>query len=323
MVSSTDGSATKTGWKRRASAASFSMCFRYSSKVVAPTQCSSPRASAGFNILEASIAPSALPAPTRVCSSSMKTTISPPAAAISCRTAFKRSSNSPRNFAPATMAARSSGQEPLVLQGLGHVAIDDSLGQAFDDRGLADAGLADQHRIVLGPTGQHLNGPSDLLVAADHRVEFALARHLGEVTGVLLERVVALLGAGALGLAAFADGLDGLIEALGRHAGLGQQLSGGRILGQGQGRAAAAPQRQSCRPPCRRGSRLARRAAPGPDPDRPGRRPSPRPAAACPARAWTPARACLALPPAAATRLAARPSGSSRRTFRRCSQVRR
>ena len=33
---------------RRSSAASFSMYLRYSSKVVAPTQCSSPRASAGF-----------------------------------------------------------------------------------------------------------------------------------------------------------------------------------------------------------------------------------------------------------------------------------
>ena len=40
------GLATKTDWKRRASAASFSTCLRYSSSVVAPTQCSSPRASA-------------------------------------------------------------------------------------------------------------------------------------------------------------------------------------------------------------------------------------------------------------------------------------
>ena len=73
------GLATNTGWKRRASAASFSMCLRYSSSVVAPTQCSSPRASAGFSMLEASIAPSALPAPTRVCSSSMNRMMSPSA----------------------------------------------------------------------------------------------------------------------------------------------------------------------------------------------------------------------------------------------------
>jgi hypothetical protein len=37
---------------------------RYSSSVVAPMQCSSPRASAGLSMLPASIAPSALPAPT-------------------------------------------------------------------------------------------------------------------------------------------------------------------------------------------------------------------------------------------------------------------
>ncbi len=48
MVSSTEGWSTSTGWKRRSRAASFSMCLRYSSSVVAPMQCSSPRASMGF-----------------------------------------------------------------------------------------------------------------------------------------------------------------------------------------------------------------------------------------------------------------------------------
>src|SRR5213075_1797444 len=76
-VSSTVGSDTNTGWKRRASAASFSTCFLYSSSVVAPMQCSSPRASAGLSRLEASIAPSALPAPTSVCISSMNRMMPP------------------------------------------------------------------------------------------------------------------------------------------------------------------------------------------------------------------------------------------------------
>ena len=48
MVSSTVGSLTKTGWKRRSRAASFSMYFRYSSSVVAPIACNSPRASAAL-----------------------------------------------------------------------------------------------------------------------------------------------------------------------------------------------------------------------------------------------------------------------------------
>src|SRR5512141_456880 len=106
-VSSTVGSPTGTGWNRRSSAASFSTYFRYSSSVVAPTHRSSPRARAGFSMLEASIAPSAFPAPTRVCSSSMKRITFPSAAVISFRTAFNRSSNSPRYFAPAMRAPRS------------------------------------------------------------------------------------------------------------------------------------------------------------------------------------------------------------------------
>ena len=107
MVSSTDGSSTSTGWKRRSRAASFSMCWRYSSRVVAPMVRSSPRASAGLSMLEASMAPSAAPAPTTVCSSSMNRMIWPSAATISLRTALSRSSNSPRNLAPATSAPRS------------------------------------------------------------------------------------------------------------------------------------------------------------------------------------------------------------------------
>ena len=61
MASSTEGSSTSTGWKRRSRAASFSMCLRYSSSVVAPIMCSSPRASIGLSMLPASMAPSAAP----------------------------------------------------------------------------------------------------------------------------------------------------------------------------------------------------------------------------------------------------------------------
>ena len=107
MVFSTEGSSTSTGWKRRSRAASFSMCLRYSSRVVAPMQCSSPRASIGLSMLEASMAPSAAPAPTTVCSSSMKRMISPAESVISCSTALRRSSNSPRYFVPAIIPARS------------------------------------------------------------------------------------------------------------------------------------------------------------------------------------------------------------------------
>ena len=107
-MSSTLGSPTITGWKRRSSAASFSMCLRYSSSVVAPTARSSPRASIGLSRLAASTAPSAAPAPTIVCSSSRNRMIWPSASETSLSTAFSRSSNSPRYFAPAISAPMSS-----------------------------------------------------------------------------------------------------------------------------------------------------------------------------------------------------------------------
>ena len=113
MVSSTVGSFTNTGWNRRSRAASFSIYWRYSSRVVAPIQWSSPLASMGFKRLPASILPSVLPAPTMVCSSSMNRIICPSDSLTSVSTAFRRSSNSPRYLAPAMRAPIS--REKMVL----------------------------------------------------------------------------------------------------------------------------------------------------------------------------------------------------------------
>ena len=114
MASSGVGSSTRTVWKRRSNALSFSKYFWYSSSVVAPMLRSSPRASAGFRILAASIAPSPLPAPTSVWISSMKRMISPLAAVTSLTTLLRRSSNSPLYFAPATRAPMSSENSRLL-----------------------------------------------------------------------------------------------------------------------------------------------------------------------------------------------------------------
>ena len=118
------GGSTTTVWNRRSSAPSFSMYLRYSLSVEAPTHCSSPRASAGLSMLLASMAPSAAPAPTSVCSSSMNRMICL-FWAISFITALSRSSNWPRYLVPAMTAAMSSestrwsrstsGQSPLAM----------------------------------------------------------------------------------------------------------------------------------------------------------------------------------------------------------------
>ena len=86
------------------------------------------------------------------------------------------------------------GHDALAGQPLGDVAGHDALGEALDDRGLAGAGLADQHGVVLGAPRQDLDDAPDLLVAADHRVELPALGQLGEVAAVLLERLVLVLG---------------------------------------------------------------------------------------------------------------------------------
>ncbi len=77
--------------------------------------------------------------------------------------------------------------ELLVVQRLGHVVGRDRLGQALDDGGLADAGLADEHRVVLGAARQDLHDALGLAGAPDHGVELLVARELGEVSAELVE----------------------------------------------------------------------------------------------------------------------------------------
>src|SRR5438876_2972143 len=79
-------------------------------------------------------------------------------------------------------------EHPLAAQRLGDVAEHDLLGQAFGNRSLADAGLADQRRVVLGPAGQDLDDPLDLGLAADHRDEGVLGRQVRQVAAELVEQ---------------------------------------------------------------------------------------------------------------------------------------
>ncbi len=80
-----------------------------------------------------------------------------------------------------------------ILEPLGDVAADDPLREPLGDRRLADAGLADQDRVVLRAAREDLDHAPDLLVAADHRVELPGLGLLGQVAAVLRERLVAAL----------------------------------------------------------------------------------------------------------------------------------
>ena len=103
-------------------------------------------------------------------------------------------------------------QKALVLDAVRDIAIGDPEREAFGDGGLADARLTDQHRIVLRPAGKHLDRAADFLVTADDRVELPLARRLGEVARIFLQRVIAVFRALCVRGAAAAQILDGGIQ---------------------------------------------------------------------------------------------------------------
>ncbi len=144
-------------------------------------------------MLEASIAPSAPPAPTIVCSSSMKMIVSGDSR-ISFMMFLRRSSNCPRYFVPATTLARSRVISRWLRSSSGTFPSTICCGQPLDDGGLPDAGLADQDRVVLLPPAEDLDHPLDLRLAAEDRIELPLARQLRQVAPELVQgRGVGLL----------------------------------------------------------------------------------------------------------------------------------
>ncbi len=79
------------------------------------------------------------------------------------------------------MARKRSGTLPSVI----------AQRQPLDQRGLADAGIADVDRVVLAPPLEHVERALDLRLAADQRVDAAGAGERGQVLGEGGERVAA------------------------------------------------------------------------------------------------------------------------------------
>ena len=80
-------------------------------------------------------------------------------------------------------------QDALIGERVGNFGAHDALGETFDDDRLADAGLADEHRVVFFPAQQDLDEAVDLFLTTDDGVERAFAGELGEVRRVLFERL--------------------------------------------------------------------------------------------------------------------------------------
>ena len=82
----------------------------------------------------------------------------------------------------------------LFLRFSGDVARDDAVGHALGNGRLAHARLSDEHGVVLGPAGQHLQHAADLFVPANDGVELALAGQFVEVAAVTLQRLHLVFG---------------------------------------------------------------------------------------------------------------------------------
>ena len=176
----------------------------------------------------ASIAPSAAPAPMRVCKLVDEEDDAPLRLLD-----FLQDGLEPLLELAAELRAGHHGAEierddALVLQGLGDVPGHDAPGEPFDDGGLADARIPDQDRVVLRPPREDLHDPADLVVAADDGVELPSAGELGQVARVALERLVFLIG-GRVGHAGrAADLLEGREERGFRESVLREELRRGR-----------------------------------------------------------------------------------------------
>ena len=116
--------------------------------------------------------------------------------------------------------------EVAVTQGARNVAGHDTLGDTLDDGRLADARLADEHGVVLGATGQDLDGTTDLVGTADDRVELAGTGKVADIAAVLLQRLKLGLVLGRRHAVIATQLLVDLLDALLGHAGVAQNAAG-------------------------------------------------------------------------------------------------
>ena len=136
---------------------------------------------------------------------------------------------------PGDQGTHVEGNELSVLQGLGHITIDDPLCQALDDCCFADPGFTDQYGVVLGAAAENLNGAADLFIPSDHRVQLTIAGRCCEIAAVFLQGFVGGLRVLVCHRLVAAHRRDRLLECVGGHPGLAEQLPAAAIiLRQGQ-----------------------------------------------------------------------------------------
>ena len=80
-------------------------------------------------------------------------------------------------------------EDRALAQDVGHLAFDDEPRETFGERRLADAGFADEQRIVLAAAAEDLHGALDLELPADQRIDLARFGLRIEIRREALERI--------------------------------------------------------------------------------------------------------------------------------------
>ena len=112
---------------------------------------------------------------------------------------------------PAKLRARQQathiqGIDPGVLEHVGDLALRNLTGQPLGERRLPDACFSDEYGVVLAASAQNLDGPLDLVVAPDQRVDVTLFGSRDQIRAVrfqgILQRIVLVVAEGTFPLAA-------------------------------------------------------------------------------------------------------------------------
>ncbi len=111
-----------------------------------------------------------------------------------------------------------------MLHAFRHFAVDNTLCQTFNNRGLAHAWFTNKNRIVLGATLQYLDGATNFIITTNHRIELALFGTLGKVNGIFLQRLALLFGIGIINVLTAADILNSLFKRAFYRPGLAQNI---------------------------------------------------------------------------------------------------
>ncbi len=226
IVSSTVGSPTTTGWNRRSSAASFSMCFRVLVERRRPNRMElSPREHGLEHVRGIHRAFRRARTHDRVQFVDEENDLTLVNLVTSLRTAFSRSSNSPQS---------GYGNEGAEVEARPSACPSGLPGRRHGRSGVRDlrrwrSCRRPVRRSEPGCSSCAAKAPglrADFLVAANHRIEFTLSRQIGQIPPVPLKRLIGGFGVLIRHTLRSADARQRLEDLVPGDAALPQQLSG-------------------------------------------------------------------------------------------------